>query len=59
MIAFLRFSGNHAADGRPVMDVNVLTLGTGDVSSTGARVLTDGNGPQWVSDSALLINRYG
>ena len=55
-IAFLRFTG--ASEPGPVMDVEILTLKTGQVTKTGVQVLTDLNGPQWVSNTALLVNRY-
>ena len=42
----------------PVMDVEILTLNTGQATKTGVQVLTDQNGPQWVSNTALLVNRY-
>ena len=56
-IAFLRYTGTNESSG-PVMDVEILNLSTGQATKTGVQVLTDLNGPQWVSNTALLINRY-
>ena len=55
-IAFLSYTGENQPG--PIMDVKILNLGTGHVAGTGTQVLTDLNGPQWVSDTELLINRY-
>jgi dipeptidyl aminopeptidase/acylaminoacyl peptidase len=56
-IAFLSYTGTNEPVG-PVMDVEILTLDTRQATKTGVQVLTDLNGPQWVSNTALLINRY-
>jgi len=56
-IAFLRYTGTNVPFG-PVMDVEILNLNTGEAAKTGVQVLTDLNGPQWVSNTELLVNRY-
>jgi Tol biopolymer transport system component len=57
-IAFLVYRGSRSAYDAPLLEVRVLTVATGEVSRLSVRVVTDLNGPQWVSDDALLINRY-
>ena len=56
-IAFLSYSGSNVPFG-PQMDVEILNLNTGQATKTGVQVLTDQNGPQWVSNTSLLVNRY-
>ena len=56
-IAFLSYTGTNEPFG-PVMDVEILTLNTGQATKTGVQVLTDLNGPQWVSNTELLVNRF-
>jgi dipeptidyl aminopeptidase/acylaminoacyl peptidase len=57
-IAFLRFAGNPTGI-LPMMEIRILDLATGEVSVLpGIRTATDNNGPVWVSDTELLINRY-
>jgi WD40 repeat protein len=58
-IAFLSCCADHRSDAdRPLLDVRVLDLGSGDVTGLDARVETDLNGPAWTQQGALLINRY-
>jgi hypothetical protein len=58
-IAYLTCCANSRAnDGRPVLNVNVIDLASGDVTDVGVTVETDFNGPSWVGNHALLINRY-
>jgi len=59
MIAFLVYDGSErAGDGGPLMQVRVLTLATGKLTRLHVRVETDWNGPQWTTDTTLLVNRY-
>jgi WD40-like Beta Propeller Repeat len=58
-IAFIFFTGRHApGDGSPIMQLQTVDLSTGKVTELDVHSLTDGNGPQWVSDGEILINRY-
>jgi len=42
----------------PYLDVQVVDLKTGDVRHVHVDVATDMNGPQWLQDGELVINRY-
>ena len=57
-IAYLKYVGNLHSSGAPIMDVRVLHLVTGKVTNLGEHVLTDANGPSWVSNDELLLNRW-
>jgi Tol biopolymer transport system component len=58
-IAYLTCCASYRAnDDRPVLNVSVVDLASGDVTDVGVTVETDFNGPSWVGDDALLINRY-
>ena len=57
-IAFLSCCADHQSiDGAPLLEVQVLD-GKGKLHRLHVYVATDGNGPQWVSNDTLLINRY-
>jgi Tol biopolymer transport system component len=59
MIAFLRYDPTErSVDDGPLMKLRVLTLATMKVDSLPVRVETDLNGPQWTTNSSLLVNRY-
>jgi Tol biopolymer transport system component len=58
-VAFLTCCADHRSlNDRPLLDVRVLDIGSGDVTHLGTNVETDSNGPSWDGDGALLINRY-
>ena len=60
-IAFLRFDESLStgpAAGHALMKLLVLDLERGTVTDVGVRVATDLNGPVWVSNDSLLVNRY-
>jgi Tol biopolymer transport system component len=59
-IAFLSCCADHRSvtDDRPLLDVRVLDLASGDVRRLDMNVETDYNGPSWAGNDALLINRY-
>jgi len=59
-IAFISYVGNlpSGQGGAPLMQLRTIELKTGTVSDLDIHVLTDWNGPQWVSDAEILINRY-
>jgi Tol biopolymer transport system component len=57
-IAFIVFVTFSPVDLRPLWDVQILNLATGDATSLHVTVEADLNGPQWVSSDALLVNRY-
>jgi dipeptidyl aminopeptidase/acylaminoacyl peptidase len=58
-IAFVAYVGNVAVVGdAPLMQLRTVEIKTGRVSKLHVHSLTDGNGPQWVSDGQILINRY-
>jgi len=58
-IAFTFYTGRHEpSTGSPLMQLQTVELSTGDVTKFDVHSLTDGNGPQWVSDGEILINRY-
>jgi len=42
----------------PLLDVKVIDVATRTITSVPARVVTDGNGVAWLSDSVLLVNRW-
>jgi hypothetical protein len=52
------YVGNTPLDGAPILELRIIDLATKHVTVPGVRVLTDWNGPQWLSNSTLLINRY-
>jgi Tol biopolymer transport system component len=57
-IAFLRFDDSPTGV-VPLMQILILDLETGTTTPVpGIRTATDGNGPVWVSNTELLINRY-
>jgi len=57
-LAFLRCCADHeSVAGRPLLEVVVLDLATGETQPLGMYVETENNVPQWVSSSRLLINR--
>jgi Tol biopolymer transport system component len=43
---------------RPLLDVRVLTIASGEVVSLSADVVTDNNGPDWYSNGSVLVNRF-
>jgi Tol biopolymer transport system component len=59
-IAFIKYVGNLPTErgGAPLMQLRTVELATGNVSKLHMHSLTDLNGPQWVSDGEILINRY-
>jgi len=57
-IAFISYVRNLPGDGAPLMQLRTIELKTGNVSKLNVRSVTDWNGPQWVSDGEILINRY-
>jgi hypothetical protein len=58
-IAFITFVRNLPdAQGSPLMQLLTIELKSGNVSKLRVHSLTDFNGPQWVSDGEILINRY-
>jgi Tol biopolymer transport system component len=59
-IAFITYVGNlpSAKGGAPLMQLRTIELKTGRVTKLKMHSVTDWNGPQWVSDGEILINRY-
>jgi WD40 repeat protein len=59
-VAFITYVGNLPDEqgGTPLMQLHTIELKTGTVSDLDIHVLTDWNGPQWVSNAEILINRY-
>ena len=59
-IAFITYVRNLPTEkGRaPLMQLCTIELKTGNVSKLNVHSVTDWNGPQWVSDGEILINRY-
>jgi Tol biopolymer transport system component len=58
-IAFITFVRNLPDEqGSPLMQLRTIELEKGNVSKLPVHSLTDFNGPQWVSDGKILINRY-
>ena len=58
-IAFTVFDpSERALDGGPLLQMRILTLASGKVTRLSVRAETDLNGPQWISDGEILINRY-
>ena len=59
-IAFITYIGNLPAEkgGAPLMQLRTIELKTERVKKLNVHSVTDWNGPQWVSDSEILINRY-
>jgi Tol biopolymer transport system component len=56
-IAFLCYVENPT--GRlPLLDVRFVDVASREVTSLHMRVGTDLNGPQWVTNGTLLVNRY-
>ncbi len=56
-LAFVVFV-TYSPDLRQLLDVRILDLATGHATSLHMTVETDLNGPQWVSNDTLLVNRY-
>jgi TolB protein len=42
----------------PLLGVKIIDVTTGSINSVPVRVVTDGNGATWFSDSLLLVNRW-
>jgi Tol biopolymer transport system component len=58
-IAFLNYRGPlHAVSGAPLLEVDVLDVATGRVTTLDVRVETDNNRPSWASADVLFVNRY-
>jgi len=57
-IAFITYVGNLPAGGAPLMQLRTVELKSGNVTKLHMHSLTDLNGPQWVTDGEILINRY-
>ncbi|TMK36578.1 MAG: hypothetical protein E6G58_04985 [Actinobacteria bacterium] len=57
-IAFIRYVGNLPIGGAPIMQLRTIDLASANVTKLHVHSLTDLNGPQWVSDGEILINRY-
>jgi Tol biopolymer transport system component len=57
-IAYIAYVGNLPPAGVPILELRVLDLRSGKVTKTGAEVLTDDSGPQWVTNDAILVNRW-
>ena len=57
-IAFIAYVGNLPGGGTPLMQLRTIDLKTAKVSKLNVHSVTDWNGPQWVSDGEILINRY-
>jgi Tol biopolymer transport system component len=60
-IAFLNYRPNspRADSGAPLLDVAVLDVATGRVTTLDVQVATDNNRPSWASDDVLFVYRYG
>jgi Tol biopolymer transport system component len=60
-IAFLNYGPNsgHLASGAPLLDVEVLDVATGRVTTLDVQVPGDNNRPSWASDDVLFVYRYG
>ena len=57
-LAILLCCSDHSSPaGRPLLEVAVLDLTTGEIQRLGMYVETMNNVPQWVSDTQLLVNR--
>jgi Tol biopolymer transport system component len=56
-LAFITFV-TYSSDLHPLKEVRVLDLTSEHVTNLHLRVETDLNGPQWVSNDSLLVNRY-
>jgi Tol biopolymer transport system component len=57
-IAYLVYVGNLSINQAPIMQLRTVDLATGKTTKLDVSSLTDLNGPQWVSDGEILINRY-
>ena len=59
-IAFIAYVKNLPTEkgGAPLMQLRTIDLKTRNVSKLNVHSVTDWNGPQWVSDGEILINRY-
>jgi Tol biopolymer transport system component len=58
-IAFLNYRGPlHAVSGAPLLEVDVLDVATGRVTTLDVRVETDNNRPSWASNEVLFVYRY-
>jgi Tol biopolymer transport system component len=59
-IAFITYVGNlpTGKGGAPLMQLRTIDLKSAMVIKLNVHSATDWNGPQWVSDGEILINRY-
>lgn len=57
-IAFISYVRNLPGDGAPLMQLRTIDLKRERVTKLDVHSVTDWNGPQWVSDGEILINRY-
>jgi Tol biopolymer transport system component len=59
-IAFITYVGNLPTEkgGAPLMQLRTIDLKSERVVKLNVHSVTDWNGPQWVSDGEILINRY-
>ena len=57
-IAFISYVRNLPGDGAPLMQLRTIELKSERVTKLDVHSVTDWNGPQWVSDGEILINRY-
>jgi Tol biopolymer transport system component len=59
-IAFITYVGNLPTEkgGAPLMQLRTIDLKSARVIKLNVHSVTDWNGPQWVSDGEILINRY-
>lgn len=57
-LAILRCCADHAGfSGRPLLEVAVLDLTTGEIQRLDMYVETENHVPQWITDTTLLVNR--
>lgn len=57
-LAILRCCADHAGfSGRPLLEVAVLDLTTGEIQRLDMFVETENHVPQWITDTTLLVNR--
>ncbi|TMM23757.1 MAG: hypothetical protein E6F95_05545 [Actinobacteria bacterium] len=59
-IAFITYVGNLPTEegGAPLMQLRTIDLESERVIKLNVHSVTDWNGPQWISDGEILINRY-
>ena len=59
-IAFITYVGNLPTEkgGAPLMQLRTIDLKSERVIKLNVHSVTDWNGPQWISDGEILINRY-